>query len=41
MQMLKSFYGDLVPVYYGQGGIFFRCRDCVFVDDGSRQDCLK
>ena len=41
MQMFKSFYGDLVPVYYGQGGIFFCCRDCVFVDDGSRQDCLK
>ena len=23
MQMLKSFYGDLVPVYYGEGRIFF------------------
>ena len=22
MQMLKCFYGDLVPVYYGQGRIF-------------------
>ena len=41
MQMLKSFYVDLVSVYYGQGGIFFCCRDCVFVDNGSRQDCLK
>ena len=42
MQMLKRFYTDLVPVIliYGQGKNFSCCKDCVFVDDVSRQDCL-
>ena len=41
MQMLKRFYTDLEPVCYGQGKNIFCCKDCVFVDDGKRQDCLK
>ena len=41
MQMLKRFYNDLVPVHYGQGKNFSCCKDCVFVDDGSKQDCLR
>ena len=41
MQMLKRFYTDLVPVYISKGKNFFCCKDCVFFDDGLRQDCLR
>ena len=41
MQILKRLYTDLVPVYYGLGKNFCCCNDCMFVDDGRRQDCLK
>ena len=41
MQMLKRFYADLVPVCYGEGKNLFCCKDCVFSDNGKRQDCLK
>ena len=41
MKILKIFYTDLVPVYYGLGKNLFCCKDCIFVDDSRRQDYLK
>ena len=42
MQMLRRFYSDLVPVYYSNGKKIFVCyKNCVFLDNGQKQDCVK
>ena len=41
LKMLKGFYKALLPVYFSSGKHQFCCNDCVWFDDGKKQDCLK
>ena len=41
LKMLKRFYKALLPVYFSSGKHQFCCNDCVWFDDGKKQDCLK
>ena len=41
MLMFKRFYHDLLPVYTSQGKLLVCCKYCVFVDNGTKQNCLK
>lgn len=40
-KMIKRFYKSLLPSYFGDGKRTFCCHDCVWFDDGKKQDCLK
>ena len=39
--MLKKFYKSFLPVYFGSGKRQFCSTNCVWFDDGKKQDCLK
>ena len=39
--MLKAYYKNLLPVYFGDGKKSFCCSDCVWFDYGRKQDCLR
>ena len=42
MQMLRRFYSDLVPVYYSNvKKVCVYCKNCVFLDNDQKQDCVK
>ena len=42
MQMLRRFYSDFVIVYYSNGKkAFVCCKNCVFLDNCQKQDCVK
>ena len=41
MLVLKRFNTDLVPVYFGDGKKFVCCKNCVWLDNGNAQGCLR
>lgn len=41
IHMLHRFYTELEAVYYGTNGKNICCLDCVWLDNGSVQNCLK
>ena len=41
LKMLKGFYKALFPVYFGSGKRQCCCNDCVWYDDGKKQDCIQ
>ena len=41
-KMLKGYCKNLLSVHFGDGKkLVFCCSDCVWFDDGKKQDCLK
>ena len=41
LEMLKGFSKELSPVYFGSGKRKFCCNDCMWFDEGKRQDCIQ
>ena len=37
LKMLKGFYKNLIPVYFGNDKRKFCCNDCIWFDDGRKQ----